>query len=113
MSVKEDKLNKELCNLCNIQPKVIQDYELNDIELYVDFFEPVNFVKLMELSVEVNLPEGKVDAFLGETITTNVNSRFFDRESFIELLIAELKEGSEDPLMTKFRKRIKHARWEY
>ena len=40
----EDKLNKKLCNLCNIQPKVI-----HGSEVYVDFFEPINFVKLIEL----------------------------------------------------------------
>ena len=112
MSVKEDKLNKELCNLCNIQPKVIQDYEMNDIIIYPDFFNPNNFVKLMELKVVVKLSIGNLTTFLGEELVGDINKVFYDRKSFLESLISKLKD-TKGPLMDKFRERIKHAKWEY
>lgn len=28
---------KQICEICGIKPEIIQDYELNDIEVYPDF----------------------------------------------------------------------------
>lgn len=41
-------LSIRICEACGIKPRVIQDYELNDIEVYPDF-ENKNFVKLFKL----------------------------------------------------------------
>lgn len=41
-------LSRKICEVCGIKPKVIQDYELNDIEVYPDF-ENKNFIKLFKL----------------------------------------------------------------
>lgn len=43
-------LSKELCEICGIEPRIIQDYELNDIKIYPDFENNNNiFVKLFKL----------------------------------------------------------------
>lgn len=45
-------LSEQICETCGIEPKIIQDYELNDIELYPDFENNNNnFVKLLELKI--------------------------------------------------------------
>lgn len=45
-------LSKQLCEICGIEPEIIQDYELNDIEVYPDFENNNdNFVKLLELKI--------------------------------------------------------------
>lgn len=43
-------LSRKICELCKIKPKMIQDYELNDIVIYPDFENNNNnFVKLFNL----------------------------------------------------------------
>lgn len=45
-------LSQQLCNVCGVKPEIIQDYELNDIEIYPDFEDNNNnFIKLFELSL--------------------------------------------------------------
>lgn len=133
-----NELSKQICEICGIKPAYKCTYTGNlcpykyegnlkprcpkqaipkECEVrrkidYIDFSKPENFVKLMELNVEVELPMGIVDAFLGETITTNVNTRFYDRKSFLELLISELKD-TKDPLMSRFKQSIREAEWKY
>lgn len=47
-----NNLSRELCEICGIKPEIIQDYELNDIEVYPDFENNNdNFVKLLELKI--------------------------------------------------------------
>ncbi len=47
-----NNLSRELCEICGIEPEIIQDYELNDIEVYPDFENNNdNFVKLLELKI--------------------------------------------------------------
>ena len=43
------RLSKKICELCNIKPKVVYDYEYNEILIYPDFYDEENFVKLMEI----------------------------------------------------------------
>lgn len=42
-------LSKELCEICGIEPKTIEDYNLNEYKIYPDFENPENFVKLLEI----------------------------------------------------------------
>ena len=43
-------LSEKICELCKVKPKIIQDYELNDIVIYPDFKNNNNnFVKLIEI----------------------------------------------------------------
>ena len=43
------RLSKKICELCGIKPKVVYDYENNEILIYPDFYCTENFVKLMEI----------------------------------------------------------------
>ena len=47
----EKSLSQQICEVCGIEPETIQDYELNDIEIYPDFKNNNNFVKLLELKI--------------------------------------------------------------
>lgn len=42
-------LSRELCEICGIKPKTIEDYNLNEYKIYPDFENPENFVKLLEI----------------------------------------------------------------
>lgn len=43
-------LSQQICEVCGIDPQIIEDYELNDIELYPDFENNNNnFINLLEL----------------------------------------------------------------
>lgn len=42
-------LSKELCEVCGIEPKTTEDYNLNEYKAYPDFEQPENFVKLYEI----------------------------------------------------------------
>ena len=42
-------LSKELCEVCGIEPKTTEDYNLNEYKAYPDFEQPENFVKLLEI----------------------------------------------------------------
>lgn len=41
--------SRELCEICEIKPEIIEDYDGNEFEIYPDFTHPENFVKLEEL----------------------------------------------------------------
>lgn len=41
--------SKELCELCGIEPEIIEDYDSNEYEIYPDFTQAANFVKLFKL----------------------------------------------------------------
>ena len=46
-------LSQTICEECGIKPEIIQDYELNDIELYHDFENNNNnFIKLLSLTTD-------------------------------------------------------------
>lgn len=48
----DKSLSEQICEVCGIEPEIIQDYELNDIEIYPDFEDNNNnFIKLFELSL--------------------------------------------------------------
>lgn len=42
-------LSKELCEICGIEPEIIEDYDSNEYEIYPDFTQAANFVKLLEI----------------------------------------------------------------
>ena len=48
-------LSKELCEICGIKPKIIEDYDSNEYEIYPDFEQPTNFVKLQKLLIEMGM----------------------------------------------------------
>lgn len=42
-------LSKELCEICGIEAKIIEDDDWNEYEIFPDFTQPENFVKLEEI----------------------------------------------------------------
>lgn len=48
-------LSKELCEICGIEPKIIEDYDSNEYEIYPDFEQAENFVKLQKLLIEMGM----------------------------------------------------------
>ena len=75
-------LSKELCEICGIEPEIIEDYDSNEYEIYPDFEQPENFVKLYGLPVKIGSNEP------AETIAHILSGRFhiFDVEDFISAL---------------------------
>lgn len=103
-----EEINKKICNLCGIKPQIVQDYELNDIELYPDFYEPKNFIKLMELPFTKDLT-------VGWYIQTPQDGTFLtwgDRNTFLNRLINVLR-YTELRRVNLMRKAIRNAKWEY
>lgn len=44
-------LSKELCKICGIKPEIIEDYDSNEYEIYPDFEQAENFVKLFNTRI--------------------------------------------------------------
>lgn len=45
-------LSQKICEVCGIQPEIIEDYDSNEYEIYPDFENNNNnFVKLLELKI--------------------------------------------------------------
>ena len=44
-------LSKELCEICGIEPKIIEDYDSNEYEIYPDFEQAENYKKLQEIFI--------------------------------------------------------------
>lgn len=56
-------LSKELCEICGIKPKIIEDYDSNEYEIYPDFEQPQNLKKLLNLNFDCSDEEyGKMEA---------------------------------------------------
>lgn len=100
------KISKNICLHCGIKPKIIQDYEMNDIEIYLDFSEPKNFVKLIELHFTKELTIGDyLQSYNGDLI-----ARWHDRRTFLKLLNDALY-YTECKRVQLIRKTIKNSSW--
>lgn len=104
--------SKKICELCGIKPRVIQDYELNDIELYPNFLEPENFFKLMKIKVP------KV-FFLEMTLLKYINCRrrkwCFTFNDYLRVILAELQ-GQGRMNLTEVQSvinKIRRSKWKY
>lgn len=100
-------LSRKICELCRIKPKIIQDYELNDIVIYPDFKNNNNnFVKLIEI---IHNKIGLSDFLL----LMRYDSRLLKQEILYliyELLIHKL--GYRIILVTEIKKIIRDTNWE-
>ncbi len=50
-------LSHELCEICGIKAKIIEDYNGNEYEIFPDFTQPENFVKLYKIYNKTNEKE--------------------------------------------------------
>lgn len=96
-------LSKQLCEICEIKPKVIQDYELNDIEVYPDFENNNNnFMKLIQLLHKEDF------VISNESYPSNVN--------FIKCLLSDLLDtiSCEDNhcWVPSLKRDIRQTKWE-
>lgn len=100
-------LSQQLCNVCGIKPEIIQDYELNDIEIYPDFENNNNnFVKLLNLDFSPRF----------KSLLHYITSIFCSTNSTKDLLVQilhELKFNSQSDTVKQIKQAIRQADWEY
>lgn len=99
-------LSRELCEICGIEAKIIEDYNGNEYEIFPDFTQPENFVMLFNLKVNTN-PFGNTLAYF---ITSDY--RIIDTEGFLILLFKILK-SEEECKVNKIKQAIKSEEWKY
>lgn len=107
--------SKELCEICGIKPEIIEDYDSNEYELYIDFEQPENFKKLFNLNFlyedeefgiqEVSIVYYAIYKFL-DPYNGNTNSA-----SLLEAIIEALKTGNVESELIK--EAIRAEEWEY
>lgn len=107
-----NRASVEICKLCKIKPRVIQDYELNDIELYPNFLEPENFFKLMKIKI----PEGIYkDWSLLQYLNRRPDRCCFYFSDYLKSLLLDLKsQGRLTPAEVELLKhRLRRSKWKY
>lgn len=93
-------LSKELCEICGIEPKIIEDYDSNEYEIYPDFEQPTNFVKLLKIANDV------LGSVHFATAYTKNKPGIFEEQVLLHYLpIAKLNEG--------FKQAIRAEEWKY
>lgn len=45
-------LSRELCEICGIEGKIIEDYDGNEYEIFPDFEQPENYKRLQEIFID-------------------------------------------------------------
>lgn len=101
-----NNLSRELCEICGIEAKIIEDYDGNEYEIFPDFTQPENFVKLFNLKVNTN-PFGNTLAYF---ITSD--SKIADTKDFLIVLFNILK-SVEECKVNKIKRAIKSEVWKY
>ena len=101
-------LSKELCEVCGINPEIIEDYDSNEYEIYPDFEQPENFVKLMEL---------RVDGLSGGTLTLMgiLNKEYWlsDRQDYIKFLYKYYIPALTPLWQDELKQAIRETEWVY
>lgn len=107
--------SKELCEICGIKPEIIEDYDSNEYEIYIDFEQPENFKKLFNLNFlhedeefgiqEVSIVYYAIYKFL-DLYNGNTNSA-----SLLEAIIDALKTGNVESELIK--EAIRAEEWKY
>lgn len=96
-------ISKQICDKCGLNPKLIQDYELNDIEIYIDFENNHNFVKLLELPIKGRESLGY--------ILWHRDYNYYDVQTFLKSVLEYLQEPKND-YVEEIKQAIKKAKWE-
>lgn len=96
-------LSEQICELCGIKPEIIQDYELNDIEVYPDFENNNNnFVELIHI--------------LHKNDFVISNEGYPSKENFVTCLLSGLLNAidcEDRGWILKLKQAIRQADWEY
>lgn len=101
-------LSKELCEICGIEPKIIEDYNSNEYNIYPNFEQPENFVKLMELKVK-GLSGGNL------TLMGILNKEYWlsDRQDYIRFLCQYFISDLTSYWQDKLKRAIRETEWVY
>lgn len=105
-------LSRKICELCGVKPKIIQDYELNDIAIYPDFENNNNnFVRLGNIKLDYN---NDITIFYAVNYLSD-NTWSTNRE-FLTNLLHILKDGRcysyYNYLREVIKSRIRKTNWE-
>lgn len=93
-------LSKELCEICGIEPKIIEDYDSNEYEIYPDFSQSGNLVKLLKIANDV------LGSVHFATAYTKNKPDIFEEQALMHYLpIAKLNE--------EFKQAIRETEWVY
>lgn len=93
-------LSKELCEICGIEPKIIEDYDSNEYEIYPDFSQSGNLVKLLKIANDV------LGSVHFATAYTKNKPNIFEEQALMHYLpIAKLNEA--------FKQAIRETEWVY
>ncbi len=97
-------LSKQICEICGIKDNV-------------DFFEPENFCKLIELPIKFNNANGEYDhtSSVVSYISFINEYKWDNREEFLEAILKSLDEDKNYYFMgyKSFTKAIREAEWKY
>lgn len=105
-------LSRKICELCGIEPKVIQNYELNDIVIYPDFENNNNnFVRLG--NIKLNYDNYVTIFYIVNYLSDNTwsNHREF-LVNLVRILKDECSYSHYNNLKKLIKSRIRNAYWE-
>lgn len=114
-------LSEQICEVCGIKPEIIQDYELNDIEIYPDFENNNNnFVKLLEIvSKKASVSFCHNGTYYGCSIHYFFKDIFEAVEGTLQhnflntLLVQDLRNPCKPKLLEQIKQAIRQTVWEY
>ena len=110
--------SKRLCQLCEVQQNIVVDDEGNEHEFYIDFKNPENFVKLVNLIYKcgINQPYDYQLATLSADedfyVETEQYENFQDR--YLEVLLYVLsrdKDNWDKEFSNKVKQMIRDTKW--
>ena len=93
-------LSRQLCEICGIKPEIIEDYDSNEYEIYPDFSQSGNLVKLLKIANDV------LGSVHFATAYTKNKPNIFEEQALMHYLpIAKLNE--------EFKQAIRETEWVY
>ena len=93
-------LSRQLCEICGIKPEIIEDYDSNEYEIYPDFSQSGNLVKLLKIANDV------LGSVHFATAYTKNKPNIFEEQALMHYLpIAKLNE--------EFKQAIRETEWLY
>lgn len=110
-------LSKQICEKCGIKPQLkkiecgARTSGMQLIEVYPDFAEPDNFVRLYETKYHFI-----ANTTIGAEVTTATCASALDRKSFLEILLHLLSPDENDwnkEESKRIAKAIREAEWDY
>lgn len=115
-----NNLSRQLCEICGIEPKIIEDYDSNEYEIYPNFEQPENFVKLLEIvSKKSSVSFCHNGTYFGCSIHYFIADIFEADTGTIphNLLNTLLKQHLRNPckpkLLEQLKQSIREAEWDY